>query len=259
MIKDKDVLKSIYAHTKEICANIQPPVSQKITCDEETPQAGVDTELDWDRAGNIIVEPMDTVSALVKYSALGKTAILNMASAKRKGGGVENGAMAQEECLFRCSNLYNIDDNFYPIKHDQYIYTHGASFVRDVNYGMMDTVVGDVITMPAINLNTENNYSDYGYSNDQQGYEAMYLDKMYFMINAAALNGCTNIVLGAFGCGVFANNPKDIANLFHETLFGSELYKQFDNVVFAIINDHNSVGDNYNTFKEQFEICNNIQ
>ena len=59
--------------------------------------------------------------ALIKYCKCGKTAVLNMASSKRKGGGVENGSMAQEECLFRCSNLFTIQDNLYPIQKDQYI------------------------------------------------------------------------------------------------------------------------------------------
>ena len=53
---------------------------------------------------NISVINSDTVSAALDFSLLGKTALLNMASYKRPGGGVRNGARAQEECLFRCSN-----------------------------------------------------------------------------------------------------------------------------------------------------------
>jgi uncharacterized protein (TIGR02452 family) len=254
-------LAKIYQETKEICSSITPPVSEKVTYDDHTPQAGIDTNLP-DLSGNIIVEPMDTVSALIKYSKLGKTAVLNMASAKRPGGGVENGAMAQEECLFRCSDLFTIPKSFYPLKSDQFIYTKGASFVRDGQYNIMDPVIGDVITMSAINLNNEHiDYSDSGRLEYPVGIpimdEYLYLDKMFYMINSALLNGCTNIILGAWGCGVFKNDPSVISDLFREVLDSpqgnTKLHNMFDNVVFAIINDHNSTGNNYQIFKDKFK------
>lgn len=247
---NKQQLIDVYQNTKEICKNIPFPKSEKITCGDDTPQAGSDIDIP-NKSANIIVEPLDTVSALIKYSSKGKTAVLNMASSKRKGGGVENGAMAQEECLFRCSNLFTIPDNFYPIKNDQYIYTHQASFVKDNYYNIINPVKADVITIPAINLGNIQNYEDFGYSNDSQGYEAINLDKMFFMINSALISGCDNIILGAWGCGVFKNDPNVIASLFKETL-ESGLSSMFENIVFAIINDRNSVGNNYEIFKKIF-------
>ena len=58
---------------------------------------------------------------------------------------------------------------------------------------------------------------------------------------------CETIVLGAWGCGVFKNNPETIATLFKEVIEEGTTTK---NVVFAVINDHNSFADNYSIFKK---------
>lgn len=244
----REELIKIYQDTKQVCSSIPVPKSEKFSWD--TDEISTNTAK---KAGNIIVEPMDTISALVKYSKRGKTAILNMASAKRKGGGVENGAMAQEECLFRCSNLFTISDDFYPLGEDQYIYTYDATFVKDVNYGIMEPVTADVITIPAINLNGSHiDFSKPGFNNDKEQYECIMLDKMFWMINSSIISGCDNIILGAWGCGVFKNDPSVVSRLFKEVLEG-DLQESFNNVVFAIINDRNSVGNNYEIFKNTLE------
>lgn len=228
-------LIKIYQDTKEMCSGIPSPYSEKRKL-EKVYKKGTYSP----RQGKIIVEPLDTVSALIKYSPMGRTAVLNMASEKRKGGGVENGRIAQEECLFRCSNLFTISDSFYPLDPLEYIYTYDATFIKDKYYGLITPIVCDVITMPAINLNK------YEYS------ESLTLLKINGIINSAIENGCDNLILGAWGCGVFGNDPEIIANLFERALYRNDLYKFFKNIVFAVINDRNSVGNNYEIFKNFF-------
>ena len=228
MTKEEKLIE-IYQDTKNICLSIHEPTSYKVfNTYDNILNAGVDIDFPK-RKGNIIVENLDTVSALVKYTPTGKTAILNMASYKRPGGGVENGAVAQEECLFRCSNLYTISKDLYPLTQYEYIYTKDATFVKDFYYNKMSHVKADVITMPAINLN-EREIKDFKLSVDDEYY---YLNMIYLMLNSALLNGCSNIILGAWGSGVFKNDPNIMAELFKEELTGGILYSMFDNIVFA--------------------------
>ena len=199
---NKEELIEIYQNTIEMCSMMPFPHSEKKELVQDKGEMLVLTK----KGGNIIVEPMDTVSALIKYSTFGKTAILNMASERRKGGGVKNGAMAQEECLFRCSNLFTISDEFYPLGPLEYVYTQDATFIKDRHYDVIQPIICDVITMPAINLNK------YEYS------EPLTSLKIIGIIDSAIENDCENLILGAWGCGVFGNNPEIMANLFIKTI-----------------------------------------
>jgi uncharacterized protein (TIGR02452 family) len=191
---------------------------------------------------NIEVVNTDSVSALTAWCKVGKTAVLNMASYKRPGGGVINGARAQEECLFRCSNLgHVISPDFYPLEDNELLWTKDAIFFKDVNYGYMKDVIVDVVTIAAINLNTQK----------VDNYEELTKDKIRLMLSMAIKNDIENLILGAWGCGVFGNDPGKMATMFMDVI--NEGYS-FDNIIFAIINDHNSVGNNYTEFKKAISI-----
>jgi len=189
---------------------------------------------------NISVINIDTVSTLIKYSDIGKSCILNMASYKRPGGGVANGARAQEECLFRCSNLiHSISNEFYPLALDVALYTKDAIFFKDKNYLNVDDIVCDVITIPAINL-----------AQPVSNYRIVTKDKIRLMLSLAYKNNVKTIILGAWGCGVFGNDPNDVSKYFKEILVEECYSSYFENVLFSIINDHNSVGNNYDIFSK---------
>ena len=199
---------------------------------------------------NISVVNSDSVSALVEYSKLGKTCVLNMASYKRPGGGVYNGARAQEECLFRCSNLIHvISTDFYPLAENEALYTKDAIFFKDKEYDYMEPVECDVVTIAAINLNENAKYDPVQNVKD---YRNVTKDKIRLMISLADKNDVKNLILGAWGCGVFKNDPKLMAQYFSEVLVGEGYNVNFKNVVFAIINDHNSVGNNFEIFNNEF-------
>lgn len=237
----KEDLIEVYEDTKRICENIIPPISYKV--------GRLIFNSTDNKNGKIIIEPMDTISALEKYIPYGKTAVLNMASSIKKGGGVAKGAMAQEECLFRCSNLFTIPDEFYPIDVHEFIYTHNATFVKSADFKPI-SIKADVITIAAPNINKQNKYynpKDF----ETISYEEQINMKINQMFTYAHGQKCKNIILGAWGCGVFKNDPTTIANYFKDILNINR--NLFDNIVFAIINDKNSVGNNYQIFSDTFK------
>ena len=165
---------------------------------------------------NIIVEPLDTVSAIQKWSQVGRVCALNMASYKRPGGGVENGARAQEECLFRCSNLFDVvSKDFYPLGDYECLYTQRALFFKDKDYIQIEPIQCDVITLAAINLNDKAKYDPV---QNLYNYENLTREKIRLMLSVPQSWGAQYLILGAWGCGVFKNDPEKIAQYFKDAI-----------------------------------------
>ena len=191
----------------------------------------------------IIIENLDSVSTLQKYADIGKCCVLNMASYKR-------GARAQEEGLFRCSNLFTvIDKSHYPLQENECLYTKDAVFFKDFNYNYINPITSDVITIAAINLNNNAKYDDVQTSLD---YLKITKEKIRLMLTLPTQNDVKNLILGAWGCGVFNNDPKVMSGLFSDILINEGYINLYDNVVFGIINDHNSVDNNFEIFNKTF-------
>lgn len=253
--KSKEELIKVFEDTKMLVE------SNKIQTSSNSYKFGIGRHLkmDFHPSGQvkdvsptIEVVDSDTVSALVDNETFdNRVCVLNMASSRKAGGGVRNGSKAQEECLFRCSNLFEtVLQEEYPILEDEAIYTQTASFFKDKDYNLMEEVVSDVITVPAINLNRKMKDGQDVYSDDEYISETKRRIRAIFA--EARENFVDVLILGAWGCGVFGNDPKRMANMFKEVMEEKEGYyvKWFDKVVFAVINDHNSVANNYEAFKE---------
>lgn len=213
------------------------------------------------RKGEVLVENSDTITSTIKYSLKGKTCMLNMASPKRPGGGVSNGARAQEECLFRSTNLSeHIPSSLYPLSNYDAIYTKNALILKDGDYGLINTPIEvDCVTIAALNLNKVSKKDIKWFTLESQndfevikGYEGLTKMKIRLMLSLAHRNGNKNIILGAWGCGVFGNHPKEMSQMFYDVLYNEEMRLMFDNVVFSVINDNNSTDDNYTIFRNKF-------
>ena len=70
-----------------------------------------------------------------------------------------------------------------------------------------------------------------------------------FMLDTALMQGCTHLVLSAWGCGAFRQCPHAVAECFRRTF--AKLTHNNLRVAFAILDDHNS-DDNLAAFQRIF-------
>lgn len=196
-----------------------------------------------------------------------KVAVLNFASATTPGGGVETGASAQEESLCRVSTLYpclrdkTMWEQFYaphrtaqnPLHNDDIIYTPDVMVLKDDDYNPIKTpFLVDVITCAAPNLrkNPTNTYNkDDGYNVSICREELMALHEMRAskIISVAARNGAEVLILGAFGCGAFRNDPYVVATAYQKVI--PSFLNYFRTIEFAVFCPPRDQS-NYLAFKE---------
>lgn len=199
--------------------------------------------------------------------------VLNMASFHTPGGGVLRGSSAQEENIFRRTNLFLSLYQFHeigktydvPQREERYplnynfgaIYTPNVTVFKesdDKNYALMNTPfkVGVVSVAAVKNPQLTDNSTL-----PKQVVDAT-KNKIKQMLNIALINGHDSIVLSAFGCGAYKNPPTEVAKIFKEILSLNEYKNAFKIVEFAIINlkstngEHNPQGN----FQPFYEILN---
>jgi uncharacterized protein (TIGR02452 family) len=208
----------------------------------------------------------DTISLAKELVTLGlRPLVLNMANENHPGGGWIGGALAQEEDLFLCStydlslnNDYFIDKErtwSYPIKKTGAIYSPGVLVFRNPkDYSILpknERYLVDFIAAAAIcspKLSEEQNDSGF-YFNEQD--LNLTLEKIRTIFRVALLNNHSTLLLGAFGCGAFRNNPYDVANCFKQVLNEHEFKNVFKNIYFGIIDNKRT--NNFSVFKQILE------
>ena len=196
--------------------------------------------------------------------------VLNFASATNPGGGVTKGSAAQEESLCRVSSLYPVLateyllNNFYipnrlksnPLHDDTVIYTPDIVICKSDNNSPTrlkkeEFIKVDVLTCAAPNLREKpgNLYNFDGNTatkiSDEELYQ-IHVKRAKQILDVAIKNNIDILVLGAFGCGAFKNNPYVVAKAYKDIL--KEYKKYFDLIEFAIFtNEYNK--ENYLAFK----------
>jgi uncharacterized protein (TIGR02452 family) len=173
---------------------------------------------------------------------------LNFASAKNPGGGFLGGALAQEECIARASGLYPclLQANEYYEYHrklntclysDHMIYSPQVPILKtEFGNPLNEVVCTTIITSPAVNAGVVRRNEE---SNTDKIVPVM-RKRIEKLLALCLHHQHTTLVLGAWGCGVFQNNPEEIAELFREALTGN-FANQFKRVVFAVRTDKESI------------------
>lgn len=220
-------------NTKLYEDNVNIPESEDLS-----PTIEVINETTCQGAQRLLAEGKDNIVAL------------NFASAITPGGGWLHGAIAQEEDLARCSALFSsirtktafynknicLDNSYYT---DDIIYSPNVPFFRGTDLKFLDNYYPlSIITSPAPNLfNIEDVDEDY--------LQEVLKNRIEKIIKVAIDNNHKNIILGAFGCGAFGNDPIMVSKLFLDAIIK---YPKFEHVCFSVY-DTRENQPVFNTFK----------
>ncbi|MGZ2358080.1 TIGR02452 family protein [Streptomyces sp. 372A] len=174
----------------------------------------------------------------------GEVAVLNYASARNPGGGYLNGAQAQEEALCRGSALYATllrVPGFYAHHRaersafytDRVIHSPGVPVFRDDRGRLLDApYAAGFLTSPAPNAGVIRARTP----KDAHRVPAALAARAERVLEVAAVCGYRRLVLGAWGCGVFRNDPAEVAGAFRALLTGEGRFAgHFEQVVFGIL------------------------
>ena len=161
----------------------------------------------------------------------GKLAVLNFASYKNPGGMFLNGSIAQEESICHNSTLYPVltafNDTFYHYNREnknKSLYKHRLLYSPDIVFIDKNgkTRYADVITMAAPNRGAalRNNVSE-------DEIETVMKERIRIILHVAYSNLVDSVFLGAYGCGVFKNEPEVVSNIFFEEMQKYNMYYEF--------------------------------
>ncbi|KAK4185641.1 hypothetical protein QBC35DRAFT_503226 [Podospora australis] len=188
-------------------------------------------------------------------------AVVNFANRSSPGGGFLNGAMAQEEALCYRSSLHmSLDKKHYPLASDwaEGLYTRYVLIMREdwaSGHKVMSNIppanlpVVSVMTVAAIRNPEVKTFQYTPQGSQKQMKKSVFADdrdrrltkdKMRLVLRMAAYRKHRGIVLGALGCGVFANPPEDVAYCWLEVLQEHEFQGNWwRDVVFAVFDPKN--------------------
>jgi len=252
-----EILKEGKYHCRDISSELKHSVSRTRTFSPsdlatlvELPKRTLTNTLVIEVTGE---KTQDAVQRLYREN-LQDVLVLNFASPKNPGGGFVRGTVAQEEDLCRSSGLYlcltkpesslyfeenrafinKSKDGMSNIYTDWMIHSPHVPFFRSGNNRLTPFFpLVDVITCAAPHARALAN----GVS--QSDYDAFFMQRIQKVLALAEHVNAENLILGAWGCGVFENNPESVAKMFKQALHSDRFKGSFEKVVFAVYDKNN--------------------
>lgn len=203
-----------------------------------------------DLGKNQVIEVVQSGTVQAILGSPTKVAALNFADPVQPGGLVLIGENTQEECLCRCSNLYEslvLDKCMRDYYHfnslestqvfsDRIIYSEDVTFFKNEDYRVNPNFKrADIITCPAPIA-----------CNDIE----VFIQRIKCILGSAMLHWVDTLILGSWGQGAFENDPYLVNKAFKRVL---DEYKCFDKVIFAIKETPGVPDSNYKIAKEVLE------
>lgn len=208
-----------YEHVNKMANEFSNEIKSSIDRSLIYPE-GFTCNLERPRRRLIIIDDKDSVSALLKYRGR-KSAVLNFASFKNPGGGFLKGRTTQEESLCHASTLYNVLSGcmlYYKENRaiqQNALYADRLLYTPDIVFPQGDTIVKcDVLTCAAPNWRYAFK-EGISYEDNLRALESRIQHIAAVIID----QGIDTIILGAFGCGVFRQDPKVVAELFNKYIY----------------------------------------
>ena len=209
-----------------------PPPAEKRRYDPSLPLATVV------RGSPPVLERVDCIECALRLRAAGlNPAVLSLADPHLPGGSVSIGTSAQEESIFRRTNLHlSLSQALYPLLQDEVVYSPGITVLKDATGAPLEAPqerVIAVITCPGlrepdcrVDLRT-------GERRLRPPDVTRLRMKVRAVLQAASAHGHDAVVLGALGCGRGQCPPWHVAQVFGEVL--EEYGGAFRHVAFAIL------------------------
>lgn len=212
----------------------------------------------------------DCLDVAAEYKDKSNVTLLNMANANGPGGGWLIGDIAQEEVLFRRTNYHRalvpeintflskqLLDGQYRIPFYGAIFTPFVTVFRDRENQLLpedQRFQVNMIASAALDLRPYPDNEELRLCGeeklDNQTVKKLTKQKIRAQLAVAFLYGSEILILGAFGCGAFRNDPSLVAMCYKEVIEEPLFQHAFREIIFAIIDPHNT--NNFAEFSKRF-------
>lgn len=241
--KSRRNLSGIAAETVRLCAELDPVLAYDASLSvsytlEKLPRLDP-TLCPGHKPTRIKIVNRDSLTAAIELGRLenapsGKTnkeipIVMNFANRYHRGGGWLKGDVAQEEAIcFRSTLSMSLENAHYPLGANEALYNPNVIVLREEmanGHGVLPEAKRPVVasvTVAAIRgpkvsrFKMADGTEKIVFASDEE--RRWTKDKMRLTLRIAAQHKRELLVLGAFGCGVFANPPEDAAWCWREVL-----------------------------------------